>query len=319
MTRGQASVAAVRPAQARSVADVLAAGRSDGRSSGRVPVSFEFFPPGDEGGLRSLWRTLHDLEALHPAFVSVTYGAGGSRRTFTIELTRRIAAETTLLPLAHLTVVDHTVDELRHILGSYAAAGVHNVLALRGDPPGDPGGPWRAHPDGFAHADQLVALTRSVGDFCVGVAAFPTRHPRSTDTAADDRVLVAKQAAGARFAITQMFFDVDQYLRLRDRATAHGVTIPIVPGIMPVTNLAQIERFATLMGTPLPRAFREQLAAVGDDPAAVRAVGIDQARAMCATLLAEGVPGLHFITLNRSTATRRICDDLGLATPAVAP
>lgn len=308
MTRGEASVAPVRAPQAHAVADLL----TDRPAAGGSAVSFEFFPPADDDGARALWRTLHDLEALRPAFVSVTYGAGGSRRDRTIELTRRIAAETTLLPLAHLTVVDHSVAELRHILGSYAAAGVRNVLALRGDPPGDPGGRWKRHRDGLAHADELVSLTLGVGDFCVGVAAFPTRHPRSVDTAADDRVLAAKQAAGARFAITQMFFDVEDYLRLRDRAGAAGVTMPIVPGIMPVTNAAQIARFATLMGTPLPRPFVQRLEAAGGDPAAVRAVGLEQARGMCSTLLAEGVPGLHFITLNRSTATRRICADLGL-------
>jgi methylenetetrahydrofolate reductase (NADPH) len=312
MTRGEASVAPVPAAHARSVADLLADAHRPGSTAGVCTVSFEFFPPRDADGARALWRTLHDLEALHPSFVSVTYGAGGSGREYTIELTRRIAAETTLLPLAHLTVVDHSVAELRHLLGSYAAAGVRNVLALRGDPPGDPGGPWRRHPAGLEHADQLVALTRSVGDFCVGVAAFPTRHPRSADTAADDRVLVAKQAAGARFAITQMFFDVDQYLRLRDRATAHGVHLPIVAGIMPVTNVAQIERFATLMGSSLPPAFADRLLAVADDPAAVRTVGIDHCRTMCSRLMAEGVPGLHFITLNRSTATRQVCVDLGL-------
>lgn len=308
MTRGQASVAPVRPEQSGAVADVIA----DRMLAGRVAVSFEFFPPRDADGARALWRTLHDLEALHPSFVSVTYGAGGSGRHFTIELTRRIAAETTMLPLAHLTVVDHDIAQLRHILGSYAEAGVRNVLALRGDPPGDPGGTWRRHPEGLDHADELVGLARAVGDFCVGVAAFPTRHPRSIDAAADDRVLAAKARAGARFAITQMFFDASDYLRLRDRVTALGVDIPIVPGIMPVTNLGQIERFAILMGAPLPAPLRARLEAVGDDPAAVRAVGLAHARAMCEELLAAGVPGLHFITLNRSPATRRICDDLGL-------
>ncbi len=308
MTRGQASVAPVRAAQAGSVPEVLV----EQLAAGRCPVSFEFFPPRDADGARALWRTLHDLEALHPAFVSVTYGAGGSGRQFTIELTRRIAAETTMLPLAHLTVVDHDVAQLRHILGSYAEAGVRNVLALRGDPPGDPGGTWHRHPDGFDHADELVTLTRAVGDFCVGVAAFPTRHPRSADAAADDRVLAAKARAGARFAITQMFFDAADYLRLRDRAVALGVGLPIIPGIMPVTNLAQIERFATLMGAPLPADLRARLEAVGGEPAAVRAVGIAHARAMCEELIAAGVPGLHFITLNRSPATRVICDDLGL-------
>lgn len=286
-------------------------------AAGAPSFSFELFPPRDDAAEAVLWRTLHDLEALAPTFVSVTYGAGGSSRDRTVRLTRRIVEETTLLPLAHLTAVDHSVAELRRILGEYAAGGVGNVLALRGDPPGDPEGEWAAHPDGLTHADELVRLARSVGDFSIGVAAFPTKHPRSADLDADARVLAAKVRAGATFAITQMFFDVEDYLRLRDRAVALGVDVPIVAGVMPVTRIAQVERFAALTGAPLPRSFTDRLDAVAGDAAAVRATGVGYATGMCRRLIEEGVPGLHFITLNRSTATREVFDALGLRRPAV--
>lgn len=299
---------------AARVPDAVAASLAAGSPS----FSFELFPPRDDAAEAVLWRTLHDLEALAPTFVSVTYGAGGSNRDRTVRLTRRIAEETTLLPLAHLTAVDHSVAELRRILGEYAAGGVGNVLALRGDPPGDPEGEWTAHPDGLTHADELVRLACAVGDFSIGVAAFPTKHPRSADVDADARVLAGKVRAGATFAITQMFFDVEDYLRLRDRAVALGVHVPIVAGVMPVTRVAQVERFAALTGAPLPRSFTDRLDAVAGDPTAVRAAGVGFATDMCRRLIEEGVPGLHFITLNRSTATREVFDALGLRRPAVA-
>lgn len=299
---------------AARVPDALEASLAGGRPS----FSFELFPPRDDAAEALLWRTLHDLEALAPVFVSVTYGAGGSGRARTVRLTHRIAAETTLLPLAHLTAVGHSVAELRRILGEYAAGGVPNVLALRGDPPGDPQAGWTAHPEGLTYAEELVRLAGSVGDFSIGVAAFPTKHPRSVDLDADARVLAAKVRAGASFAITQMFFEVDQYLSLRDRATRLGVDVPILAGVMPVTRIAQVDRFAALVGAPLPRSFTDRLAAVAGDPVAVRAVGVEFATRMCQRLLAEGVPGLHLITLNRSTATREVFDGLGLRRPAVA-
>jgi methylenetetrahydrofolate reductase (NADPH) len=282
----------------------------------RPVFSVEFFPPKDSHGEAELWRAIRRLEPLDPAFVSVTYGAGGSSRDRTIRTTARIATDTTLVPMAHLTAVSHTVAELRQVIGAYAAAGIRNVLAVRGDPPGDPLGEWVAHPEGLGYADELVRMVRRLGDFCVGVAAFPYGHPRSTDADADFDRLLAKIRAGADFAISQLFLEPEGFLRLRDRLAAAGCEVPLLPGIMPLTTVRTFRRGPELSGAPLPPALVERMDRYADDPAAFRAAGMDVTAELCARLLAEGVRGLHFYTLNRSTATVELVNRLGLARPA---
>jgi methylenetetrahydrofolate reductase (NADPH) len=283
------------------------------RLQGDGPVfSIEFFPPRDAADEAILWRSIRELEPLDPAYMSITYGAGGARRDGTIRSIARVATETTLVPMAHLTAVDHSVAELRNVIGWYAAVGVRNILALRGDPPGDPYGDWVPHPQGLNYAEELVELVRSLGDFCVGVSAFPYGHPQSADLDTDTRYLVRKLRAGADFAIAQLFFEPEDFLRLRDRVASAGCDALVVPGIMPLTTLRTLRTSIKLSGAPAPKRLLQRLEPLADDPKAFRAEGIDVVTELCERLIAEGVPDLHFYTFNRSKATSEVVGRLGM-------
>ena len=273
--------------------------------------SFEVFPPKTPEGRINLDTALDELAACDPSFVSVTYGAGGSTRDLTRDLVIDIQRRTGIPTMAHLTCVAHTRAELEALVGEYRDAGIENLLALGGDPPAD-GAPVAGE---LTHASDLVDLVDAMGGFCVAVAAQPELHPRSPDRVSDRRYL-AEKLAKADFAITQFFFEPDPYLTLLDELAELGVTRPVIPGIMPVTNLASVDRMAAMSGAAFPAHVHARFEPYADDPDAVRSIGIELASELSAALLAAGAPGLHVYSLNRSAATLAIHANLGLGGPS---
>jgi methylenetetrahydrofolate reductase (NADPH) len=278
--------------------------------------SFEFFPPKTDEGERNLRAALWALRELAPDFVSVTYGAGGSTRGLTLELTKWIKQELGIEAMAHLSCVGATRDELCVILDSLVEAGIENVLALRGDPPRGAGS-WTPHPDGLRYSSELAALIASRYPVSVGAAAFPEVHPEAVDMPSDLRFLRQKVDSGVSFLITQLFFDNDAYFRFVEEARASGIDVPIIPGIMPITDVGQIKRFTDMCGASIPEALLRQLEARAPFPSEVLQLGVSYATLQCAELLARGAPGIHFYTLNRSPATRAILAALRLLRPWV--
>ncbi|MBI3497720.1 MAG: methylenetetrahydrofolate reductase [NAD(P)H] [Proteobacteria bacterium] len=280
-------------------------------------VSFEFFPPKTEAMEQQLWTAIERLAPFRPRFVSVTYGAGGSTRVRTHATVRRILMETPLTPAAHLTCVGASREEIAAIAQDYAESGVRHIVALRGDPP--PGtGAFRPHPEGYLHASELVAGLKRVGDFEISVGAHPETHPEARSPAADLDALKRKIDAGATRAITNYFFEADTYLRFVERARHAGIGVPIVPGIMPVTNFAQIVKFSAVSGASVPAWMAKLYEGLDDDPETRRLVAATSAAKLCETLLANGVDEFHFYTLNRAELTRALCHLLGLR-PIQAP
>jgi methylenetetrahydrofolate reductase (NADPH) len=278
--------------------------------------SFEFFPPKTDEGERTLRATLEDLRAFEPDFVSVTYGAGGSTRNRTVEVTKWLKQELGIEAMAHLSCVGATREELSSILDDIAAAGIENVLALRGDPPrGET--EWQPHPGGLSYSTELVALIRAGYPFSVGAACFPEVHPEALDLAHDLRFLKEKVHNGASFLITQLFFDNELYFRFVEEARGYGIEVPILPGIMPITDAGQIKTITGMCGATIPQALLEALEWRAADREAVLQLGVAYATLQCAELLARGAPGIHFYTLNRSPATRAILSALRLLRPWV--
>jgi len=273
---------------------------------GRRPAfSFEFFPPKTDEGQRTLEGTLAVLKNDQPDYVSVTYGAGGATRSRTVDITKTIKRDLGIEAMAHLSCVGEPAERLVEILDELAAAGIENVLALRGDPPrGET--TWRPHPGGLAYSVELIRLINERFDFCVGAACFPEIHPDAPDRASDLGYARAKVEAGAGFLITQLFFDNELYFGFVEDARAAGIDVPIIPGIMPITNVAQVERFTKLCGACIPDDLLARLRRVQEDPALVMATGIEHAIKQCRRLLEGGAPGIHFYTLNKSHATRSI-------------
>jgi methylenetetrahydrofolate reductase (NADH) len=289
--------------------------RIDEILAARGPVfSFEFFPPKTEAGEHNLYAALSELRPLEPSFVSVTYGAGGSTRSKTIEIVKRIRDEYGLEAMAHFTCVGATASELRATLDEMRQAGIDNVLALRGDPPAGQE-EWTKTEGGLEYSRELVELIAADYPFAIGAACFPETHIHAATPEEDLQHLVEKVGAGANFLITQLFFDNSFYFDFLRRARDAGITVPIIPGIMPITRVGQIERMAAMCGSAIPDALRRELHARGDDTEAVLDFGVAYATLQCAELLAAGAPGIHFYTLNRSPATRAILSALKLTRP----
>jgi methylenetetrahydrofolate reductase (NADPH) len=287
------------------------------RERGEPIFSFEFFPPKTDEGERALFETVEKLRPLAPAYVSVTYGAGGSTRERTIDLVRRLKRETEVETMAHVTCVGSSREEIAQVLDAVAAAGVQNVLALRGDPPRGQTA-FTPHPDGFAYASELVAFIRSRPDrwkFCIGAAAYPEGHVETRDLEQDLRNLKTKVEAGVDFLVTQLFFDDGRYFAFVDRARAAGIAVPIIPGIMPFTNVEQVERFTAMCGASIPPPLRAAMEVRRHDPDAARELGVAYAALQCTDLLRRGAPGIHFYTLNRSPSTRAIVAALRASEP----
>jgi methylenetetrahydrofolate reductase (NADPH) len=278
---------------------------------GKPTISFEFFPPKNEAGFSQLYQTIEDLRPLRPSYVSVTYGAGGSTRQKTVELVEKIQNEIGIRAMAHLTCVGHTAEQLGGILDDLWKCGIRNVLALRGDPPAGQS-VFTATEGGFANADALVAYAHGRQDFCIGVAGYPEGHPQCLNKTRDLEYLKRKVDNGGNFVVTQLFFDNADFYRFRDRARAMGVNVPIIAGIMPITNVNQIKRFVSMCGAKIPHRLLTKLEAVESNPDAVHALGVDYAAMQCRDLLFNEVDGLHFYTLNKSKATVDIVKTLNV-------
>ncbi len=277
----------------------------------RTSYSFEFFPPKDQEGEERLWDAVHSLEKHAPDFISVTFGAGGSTQHRTIGVTEEITRRTQISTVAHLTCVGLTKQELITVLHTYRDAKIPAILALRGDPHGGPRAPWTPNSAGFTHADALVQLIAVFGGFKIGVAAFPDGHPSSNGNYEKDiEVLLRKEHLGASFATTQFFFDVSKWQKLVESLHSHGSSLPIIPGILPVTNVKQLHRMAELGGTDIPAHISKKFEAVQDDPDAVRKLGIDIATKLCEDLIEAGAPSLHFYTMNAAAPTLEIIRNL---------
>jgi methylenetetrahydrofolate reductase (NADPH) len=276
-------------------------------TSKKPSFSFEFFPPKDEEGKDRLFETVAHLQPYHPTFVSVTYGAGGSTRKLTVELTMRIEREAGIEAMAHLTCAGAPREEIAGVLDQLREGGIQNVLALRGDPPQGES-EFKVVEGGFAHASELVEFIHSRWDFCLAGACYPEKHPEATSPELDLANLKKKVDAGAEFLVTQLFFEAKTYFAFVERARAVGITVPIIPGIMPITNLNQVKRFTAMCGATIPAALLARLEEAHGDPQAVRSVGVEHAVGECRALLEGGAPGIHFYTLNRSPATVQILE-----------